>query len=168
MTRHELAWTIANQGRGEEAEHLLSGVLAARERVLGSDHLRTLWTRHELAWAIAIQRRWAEAEAMFRDVLDARAHVLRADHPDILTSKQELAWTVAAQGRHSEALELYESVLDARRATLGAGDPDTERRHPWRSMRYGAARSSSRGTGPDWQASEPRVQVGNAPGEQLA
>lgn len=125
ITRHELGWAIANQGRLDEARAVLRAVLEDRLRVLGPSHQRTLGTRHELAWILAREGRWAQAETGYRDLLDLRAQLLGADHPETLVIRHELAWIAAHRGRTAEAEAGYRDVLDRRRRVLGEDHPET-------------------------------------------
>ncbi len=117
--RHQLAWSVAEQGRWAEAEVLFQDVLAGFRRALGDDHRDTLNTRHELAWIAACQGRWAEAEAAYREVLGARSRVLGAEDPDTLITRHELGWVIANQGREHEAEPILREVLLTRERVLG-------------------------------------------------
>jgi tetratricopeptide (TPR) repeat protein len=116
---HQLAWSIAEQGRWAEAEVLFHDVLAGFRHALGDDHRDTLNTRHELAWISACQGHWAEAEAAYWEVLGARSRVLGAEDPDTLITRHELGWAVANQGREQEAEPVLREVLLARERVLG-------------------------------------------------
>jgi hypothetical protein len=59
LTLHELAWTIALQGRWAAAESLYQQVLECRGRTLGDDHPDTETTR----WALSELRQGRVAEA---------------------------------------------------------------------------------------------------------
>jgi tetratricopeptide (TPR) repeat protein len=125
MSRHELAWVTAVQGRWADAEVEYREVLDARSRVLGADHPDTLTTRHELAWAIANQGRGDEAEPVLREVLGARRRRLGNEHCRTLATRHELAWIAAVAGRWTQAEVEYREVLEARCSILGDDHPDT-------------------------------------------
>ncbi len=74
---HQLAWSVAMQGRWREAEAMYRDVLAYPARVLlVITILDTLTIAAEPAWAAACQGRWPEAEAAYREVLSARTRIL--------------------------------------------------------------------------------------------
>jgi hypothetical protein len=56
-------------------------VLAARLRVLGPDHRRTLTTRYEIALQMAKLGNYDDAAAEFRDLLADEVRVLGPEHP---------------------------------------------------------------------------------------
>lgn len=137
---HQLAWSVAMQGRWPEAEAMYHDVLGGFQRVLGDDDPDTLTTRHELAWAAACQGRWPEAEAAYREVLSARTRVLGADDRETLITRHELGWAVANQGREQEALPILRDVLRIRERVLGETDRRimmTRRELAWVAARLG-------------------------------
>jgi hypothetical protein len=77
LTRHELAWAIANQERSRlgEARGIFNAVLSDRSRVLGTEHPRTLTTLHELAWISAQEGQWER-------------RILGEEHPDTLATQR--------------------------------------------------------------------------------
>ena len=94
--------------------------LAARERVLGADHPKTLNSRGSLAAAYRDAGRVAEALQLFELTLEAREQVLGVNHPDTLTSRDNLAAAYREAGRVAEAIPLVEQTLAARERLLGA------------------------------------------------
>ena len=137
---HQLAWSVAMQGRWPEAEAMYRDVLAGFQHVVGDDDPDTLATRHELAWAAACQGRWPEAEAAYREVLSARTRILGADDRETLITRHELGWAVANQGREQEALPILRDVLRTRERVLGETDRRimmTRRELAWVAARLG-------------------------------
>jgi tetratricopeptide (TPR) repeat protein len=117
--RHQLAWTVADQGDPAQAEAIYQDVLDIRLRVLGDSHPDTLDSRHEFAWIATCLDRWAEAEQRYRDTLrDSLIH-RGPDAPETLTTRHELAFAIARQGRLDEALQAFQEVLQDRRRVLG-------------------------------------------------
>ena len=69
----------------------------ARLKVLGAEHLDTLWTMDSLAVTYGHQGRWKEAEELDLHVRDARLKVLGAEHPATLGTIERI--TVIEQSR---------------------------------------------------------------------
>jgi hypothetical protein len=72
VTRHTLAWAIAQQGRHAEAEQQFRAVMRDQRQVETADHPHVLGSGRALGWSIAQQGRHAEAEQQFRQVLMAQ------------------------------------------------------------------------------------------------
>lgn len=90
MTRHELAWIAAMQGRLPAAEAAYRDVVRARRDVLGNEHPDTLTAQYELAWVIALAGKRRAALTEYKTVLTARARILGATHPDTLATQNAL------------------------------------------------------------------------------
>jgi hypothetical protein len=80
--------------------------LAARERILGSDHPHTLISRHNLAIAYQGAGRADEAVSLLEQTLAARERTLGPDHPETLQSRRRLAAAHRVAGREEEAQRL--------------------------------------------------------------
>jgi hypothetical protein len=65
--------------------------LAAKERLLGSNHPSTLNSRHHLAAAYRDAGRADEAIPLLEQTLEARERVLGSDHPDTMATRNLLA-----------------------------------------------------------------------------
>ena len=63
-----LGYTLNDLGEYADAESELRAVLKIQEKVLGPEHLDTLWTRNDLADALEGQGKYADAEAEYRVV----------------------------------------------------------------------------------------------------
>ena len=92
--------------------------LAAKRRVLGDDHPKTLTTMNNLAGLYKNTGRMAEAEALHAECLAARRRVLGDENPETLGSMNNLAQLYADTGRVVEAAVLFEEEL---RGLLGRG-----------------------------------------------
>jgi tetratricopeptide (TPR) repeat protein len=79
---NSLAALYRDEGKYEQAEQLLTRVLAVRRRVLGEQHPHTLITMDFLAKVYASEGKYSEARALYTKVLDMRLRVLGKDHPD--------------------------------------------------------------------------------------
>jgi len=93
-------------------------------KLLGPEHLRTLWTRHEIARMRAAQGDYAGAESEFRDVLAGRMQRL-PEHPDTLDTRLELARVMAAKGDLERARAEFQDVLTAKIRVFGPDHPST-------------------------------------------
>ncbi|GHE07320.1 tetratricopeptide repeat protein [Streptomyces alanosinicus] len=120
---YQLGRAHTGAGRFAEAETLLRGVLAARERELGPDDARTLDSAHALGIALYGLGRWAEDEQLLRRALAGRERLLGPDHPDTLDVCAGLADALGEQGRWEEAEHLAHSTLERSAALLGEDPP---------------------------------------------
>ena len=77
-------------GRLDEAIPLVRRTLAARERMLGPDHLSTLGARHNLAAAYRAAGRAAEAAGLFEQTLADCERLLGAEHPRTVSTRKHL------------------------------------------------------------------------------
>ena len=98
-TLHNLAYTIAAQGRHRESEHLFRQTLNGRRRLLGDDHPATSTTRHMLALVIADQGRHAEAVQLLRQALASQERVLGSQHPDTQATRQAIEQMTTSHGQ---------------------------------------------------------------------
>ncbi|KAK1773027.1 hypothetical protein QBC45DRAFT_121385 [Copromyces sp. CBS 386.78] len=81
-----LASTLWNQGRWEEAEKLEVQVMETRKTKLGADHPLTLMSMANLAFTWNSQGRREDALALMQDCVEAQQRVLGPEHPDTLSS----------------------------------------------------------------------------------
>ena len=115
---------MAAQGQHAEAEKGFRETLAAQLRILGPEHLRTLWTRQQIALMMASRGDYDGAERELHDVL-ARREPRIPDHPDTLAARHELARILVAKGHKSEAFAEFQDVLIAKIRVLGPDHPST-------------------------------------------
>ncbi|KAF7965718.1 hypothetical protein HWV62_42173 [Athelia sp. TMB] len=115
------------QGRYNEAEAILSRVLAQREQAagIGEDHLDTLGTVHDLADVYMALGKYDKAEEFFGRALAGREKQIGADHADTLETLYRQARLRHLQHRYDDAEELYARLLEKRKAQLGAEHLDT-------------------------------------------
>lgn len=116
---------LAEDGRYNDAEHVLLKCVASRRERLDSNDPRLLWSITELTRAYWGQRRYREAGDTSIQVLHSRQAVLGDDHPDTLTSKHNLADIMYRQGRLEEAETIHRQVLQQQMSVLGGRDPAT-------------------------------------------
>ncbi|MGQ4437157.1 tetratricopeptide repeat protein [Streptomyces sp. SAS_260] len=124
-SRNDLALSLRNLGRVQEAVELQRDALAASERVLGADHPGTLTARNNLALALRDLGRHQEAAELHRRELAASERALGPDHPGTLTARNNLALALHVLGRHQEAAELHRDALANCERVLGPTDPRT-------------------------------------------
>lgn len=116
---------LAEDGRNNDAEHLLLKCVASRRERLDANDPRLLWSISALTRVYWGQGRWKEAEEASIQVLHSRQAVLGDDHPDTLFSKHDLAASIYLQSRLKEAEIIYRQVLQQRKSILGDEDPAT-------------------------------------------
>ena len=110
---------------GTEHPDTLRSALASYERVLGPEHPDTLISVNNLGLLYDALGRYGEAELLHRRALAARERVLGTEHPDTLISVNNLAVLYREQGRYGEAEPLFKRALAARERVLGPEHPDT-------------------------------------------
>ena len=93
-------------GDWKHAEQLKIEVLDMRKKLLGEEHLDTLFIMGYLVSTYSSQGRWDEAEQLEVHVLDMRKKLIGAEHPDILLSMANLARIYANKGNLEEAEQL--------------------------------------------------------------
>ena len=86
-------------------------MVAARERVLGTEHPDTISAQSNLAVTLHAMGEFEEARSLEQWVVAARERVLGTDHPDTITARNNLATTLYAMGEYTAARELLESAL---------------------------------------------------------
>ena len=110
-----LAGSIRDQGRLDEALGLYQSVLEIRKRVLGPEHPYTLWTKRNVAEVLLERGQSTEAEDIFRELLVV--HRIANFEPDAAPSNvlNGLGRTLLAQHRYQEAEECFRECLEIRR-----------------------------------------------------
>ena len=122
---HYGGWYAETQGRYDVASEILKKAMAARERILGSEHELTM-SSAVVKWMVLDGRGLhKEAEVLAMQVLEARTKVLGVEHPDTLTSMNNLASTYRNQGRWDEAEKLDTQVLEMMKRVLDIDHPHT-------------------------------------------
>ncbi|KAF7965716.1 hypothetical protein HWV62_42185 [Athelia sp. TMB] len=115
------------QGRYNEAEAILSRVLAQREKAagIGEDHLDALGTVHALAEVYTALGKYDHADKCFGRALAGREKQIGADHRDTLGTLNRLAHLRYLQHQDDDAEELYARLLEKREVEFGAEHLDT-------------------------------------------
>ena len=111
-------------GELDEAEELMSAVLAVREKILEVDDPGLLRVRSNLATIRFKKGDVAGARACFEAVLSALLETREDDDPDVLRARSNLAAAMSTQGDFAGAICLGEQVVAAREKTLASDHPD--------------------------------------------
>jgi tetratricopeptide (TPR) repeat protein len=90
---YKLGQEYCNQQQYGKAEQQLQKLVQQQERVLGAEHVDTLWSKYQLAITLDNQQKYAEAEQLLRQLMPRREMVLGAEHVNTLESKY---WLVVA------------------------------------------------------------------------
>jgi tetratricopeptide (TPR) repeat protein len=104
---------VPRRGPGDRGDPLFEQTLAARERLLGADHLSTVGPRGNLAAAYHEAGREAEAVPLFEQTVADWERLLGSDHTETLKAKDYLAAAYRGAGRLVEAVLLIEQTLEA-------------------------------------------------------
>jgi len=121
----ELAQTLFDQQKYDEAEPLFRRSVQQREKVLGIEHEDTLDTKYWLARTLLDQQKYDKAEQLFRQVVQQREKVLGIEHEDTLDTKYWLATTLYWQQKYNEAELLFREAIQEREKVLGIEHEDT-------------------------------------------
>ena len=124
--KDSLAAALTKQGRCDEAETLLRGVLETRE-TLGESRAdpNMLRTMNNLAGVLNGQDRFTEAEALHRQVLESDEQSLGSEHPDTIVSMTNLSHVLTRQDKLEEAERLQRRALESSQKVHGPGNHET-------------------------------------------
>jgi hypothetical protein len=86
-----LANTLGDQGKLEEAAAMLQEVLEKIRRILGEEHPHTISAMSNLAIRLGHQGKLEEAAAMKMEVLEKRRRILGEEHLDTISAMNNLA-----------------------------------------------------------------------------
>jgi hypothetical protein len=112
------------QGDRAGARRLQEQVLEARRRVLGEEHLGTLWAMNNLAETLRRQGDPAGVRLM-EQALAAMRRLLGEEHPATLMAMHNVAATLLQQGDLAGGRRIEEQVLGTMRRVLGEEHPNT-------------------------------------------
>ena len=138
LERHELAFgpldlkTFAiKQGLAltsrlqRESISLLQEVLEWRTRLLGADHLETLWTRGELAWIMRDQDNAGEVRRELEYVLRRRKTLYGPEHRDTLRNMARMSWFFNWTEEYDMAFDWFQVTAAVEKRLLGKGHART-------------------------------------------
>jgi non-specific serine/threonine protein kinase/serine/threonine-protein kinase len=123
-TRYELAWTLLQRGRYDDAEQILREDYEERVLELGENHPWTARSMAGLGNLYRIMRRLDEAEALLIRAVEINDRVAEDDETT-LPAKANLAAVYIDQGRFEEAAPLLNEALTGFRRTVGDGHVKT-------------------------------------------
>ncbi|KAJ6115192.1 kinesin [Penicillium sp. IBT 16267x] len=115
----------ASIGDLEEMKRMAVKSKNETEKVLGSEHERTLACISRVANLYIQIGKWQDAEKLNQQVLTARREIIGIEHPDTLTSMPNLALTYDNLGRLQDEEALHLEVLRIRQKVLGDRHDDT-------------------------------------------
>uniref|UniRef100_A0A093UZN3 Kinesin light chain n=1 Tax=Talaromyces marneffei PM1 TaxID=1077442 RepID=A0A093UZN3_TALMA len=114
------------QGKNNEAaEKMIRQELALNMRVLGPEHLLTIFSQGNLANVLRRQLKLEEAEKAYRLLLQMSDKVLGPVHAYSLQQINNLAVTLSMQNKKDEAREIYRQTLERTISKVGYDHPDT-------------------------------------------
>ena len=121
-----LAELYEAQGKYKQAEPLLRGVLAIREKQLGSEHPDTATSLGNLGALYFAQGKYEQAEPLLQHALAIREKQLGPDHPSTVNSLGCLAELYFAQGKYEQAGLLSDRAWPLVEKRFWSEHPDTE------------------------------------------
>lgn len=125
LAQHNLAATLVESGRLDDAFSELTDVLERRRTLLGADDPVTLRTEANLADLERLKGRIPESIRRGESVLTRTEAKLGPDHHDTLTVQNNLMISYEAVGRYPDAMRMGQNVLERRQRGLGHDHPDT-------------------------------------------
>jgi tetratricopeptide (TPR) repeat protein len=93
--------------------------LEAREAILGTEHLHTLYSISQLAQALKMGGKYEEAELMYRRTLQGGEKVLGLEDPFTLSDLDSLGLVLSERGSYEEAELIHRRALQAKEKLLG-------------------------------------------------
>ncbi len=115
-------------GLFDQAAPLLEAALAAREALLGEDHLEVATSAHHLASLHLNQSRYQDAEELLLRALRIRENTaLSADDPELGLILSSLSGVYRSQGRFEEGEASARRALVILKLTLETGHPEIAR-----------------------------------------
>ena len=122
-TRHNLAASMIEQDRIDEARRELEAVAAARERVFGASDPDTLASRSLLAYTMQLAGDMEGALAEYRTIHEAQEKLLGAGDKATLETLSSVADVLQDLGRFAEAEKIADTLVTLSQVTQGADSP---------------------------------------------
>ena len=123
--RAVLATLLLQKGDSDEAEPLLTAVIAAQKRLFGVNDSATIYSMSNLVTVLVSKKDFTAAESLCRPVAEAKSRMLGPEHPSTLITIHNLAGILVDKKDCTEAQRVYEWLIDARRRVLGNSSPLT-------------------------------------------
>ncbi|KAG6867134.1 hypothetical protein C0993_006438, partial [Termitomyces sp. T159_Od127] len=121
----DLAMTLKQGGKLEEAEKLEKEVLKLRTEAVGISHSDTIGAMSNLAQTLHLHGKLIEAEKLEQKVLENRTKAFGTKHLETMEAMSKLAATFWKGGKLEEAEKLEKEVFKFRTQTFGTNHPDT-------------------------------------------
>ncbi|KAK6331356.1 hypothetical protein TWF730_004437 [Orbilia blumenaviensis] len=112
-------------GKYDEAMQWQQRALSTQEKVLGKDHLTTLYIMHNIAATLINQGKYSEALQWLQKALIGKEKILGKDHPSTLATVDNMAGVFHAQGKYDKAIQWLWRALTGREKVLGKDHPNT-------------------------------------------
>ena len=122
--RNDLALTMVDQGRLDDAEPLLREVYAFAMGPQGTGTELQPEAVNNLGSLLMARGAFAEAERFFREAVAINEARHGGQHPNLATNLDNLAQSLQGQGKHDDALSVFSRALKMRRALFGNEHPD--------------------------------------------
>jgi tetratricopeptide (TPR) repeat protein len=124
-SRYNVAGTLAQARRYEEAQQEYQEVLKLLEKTLGLEHPLTVNCRAAAATIAMAQKRFADAESELSAVLEIRKRLLEPENPTLHLTSYCLGIAQANLGKIDQALESLHTAYAGLEAATGAEDAQT-------------------------------------------
>jgi len=109
----ELGYDYHDEQRLSQAEQWFRESVQQREKVLGAEHVNTLWSKYWLALTLYDQEKYAEAELLLRQSAQQREKVLGAEHVDNAALKWVQDMVISPQKLRPTVASLMASIASA-------------------------------------------------------
>lgn len=123
--KDQLAWTLRNQAKNDEAIELAKETLSKKRQLFGEKSAEALTTSHIVATIIGDRGKHQDAAKIHQENLDARTELLGPEHLDTLRSASNVALELWELGKFVDAEDLARRTLASRSRILGEEHPDT-------------------------------------------
>lgn len=123
--RQNLAVAQIQLGQFDEAVANLRRVIAAKQSVLGADHVDVLRNESDLATVLDQQGSWLEAADLLRSVHQRQLAIYGADNFVVAGTLQNLAKILLERGELEESAALFEQIAPIIEGQLGPDHPQT-------------------------------------------
>ncbi|KAJ7716787.1 hypothetical protein B0H16DRAFT_451408 [Mycena metata] len=112
-------------GRFKDAQGIAAQVLEKFQRLLGENHLKTVWAMGNLALTHSDLGEFQKAKELGEKVLEKSNQLLGENHPETLSAMGNLAATYSRLGEFRKTEQLEVLVLEKRTKLQGEDHPDT-------------------------------------------
>lgn len=123
FTLHHLGGMALALQRYDEAKQRLERALALRQKLLGPEHPRSIYSLHDLTSVLAEQGRYEEARHSYERVLALMEKTLGPEHPQYIGTLSNLGELLARMGHHAEARQTLERAQALQDKVLGPKHP---------------------------------------------